>query len=88
MKDRLLEVREHYMERYMGSPVAVDFELTFEEFLLLMLEGAEAANAALMELSGMDDFFQSLTPTPLEDFEDKWVNSRNFDSEEWRNDNV
>ena len=77
MKDRLVEVKEHYMEKFMGSPVAVDFELTFEEFLLLMLEGAEAANNALMELTGMDDFFQSLAPAP-----------EDFDSEEWRNDNV
>ena len=60
MKDRLVEVKEHYMEKFMGSPVAVDFELTFEEFLLLMLEGAEAANDALMEVSGMSEYFENL----------------------------
>lgn len=60
MKDRLVEVKEHYMEKFMGSSVAVDFELTFEEFLLLMLEGAEAANDALMEVSGMSEYFENL----------------------------
>ena len=60
MKDRLVEVKEYYMEQYMKSPVAVDFELTFEQFLLLMLEGAEAANDALMEVSGMSEYFENL----------------------------
>ena len=60
MKDRLVEVKEHYMEKFMGSPVAVDFELTFEEFLLFMLELAEAANDALIEVSGMGEYFENL----------------------------
>jgi len=62
MKDRLEQLREHYMNEFMSSQVAIDFELTFEEHLLLMLEGAELAFNALMELSGMEtnfDFFYS-----------------------------
>jgi len=62
MKDRLERLREHYMDGFMSSQVSIDFELTFEEYLLIMLEGAEAAFNALMELSGMEtnfDFFYS-----------------------------
>jgi len=62
MKDRLERLRELYMNEFMSSQVAIDFELTFEEHLLLMREGAELAFNALMELSGMKtdfDFFYS-----------------------------
>ena len=63
MKDRLEQLREHYMNEFMSSQVAIDFELTFEEHLLLMLEGAEAAFNALMELSGMQTHFDFLYTT-------------------------
>jgi hypothetical protein len=38
MKDRLEKLREQYMEKFFSSQIAVDFELGFEEFLLLMIE--------------------------------------------------
>tara|TARA_A100001201_G_scaffold26186_1_gene29170 strand:- start:667 stop:930 length:264 start_codon:yes stop_codon:yes gene_type:complete len=86
--DRLVKVKENYMEQFKENPIAVG--LTFEEYLLLRLESAEAANEALMKLSGMDDFFQSLTPAP-ENFQElvkSLDEPLDFDLEEWRNDNV
>ena len=73
------------MEQFKENPIAVG--LTFEEYLLLRLEAAEAAYNALMELTGINNFFTHIPGVSNPEDFDEWVESQH-DSEEWRNDNV